>query len=80
MTGNTQLATVQARARYSSPARRLQAKLEREFGREDHIITREDRLEAIAKDLVARFTGRGYSGNARIHADYRRFAAFCIGK
>jgi type I restriction enzyme R subunit len=39
-------------------------KLEREFGREYHIITREDRLEVIAKDLVAHFTGRGYRGKA----------------
>jgi type I restriction enzyme R subunit len=39
-------------------------KLEREFGREYHIITREDRLEAIAKDLVTHFTGRGYRGKA----------------
>ncbi len=39
-------------------------KLEREFGREYHIITREDRLEAIARDLVGHFTGRGYRGKA----------------
>jgi type I restriction enzyme R subunit len=39
-------------------------KLEREFGREYHIITREDRLEAIARDVVAHFTGRGYRGKA----------------
>ncbi len=39
-------------------------KLEREFGREYHIITREDRLEAIAADIVAHFTGRGYRGKA----------------
>nr|WP_281269327.1 type I restriction endonuclease subunit R [Sinimarinibacterium flocculans] len=39
-------------------------KLEREFGREYHIITREDRLEVIAKDVVAHFTGRGYRGKA----------------
>ena len=39
-------------------------KLEREFGREYHIITREDRLEAIAKDVVTHFTGRGYRGKA----------------
>lgn len=31
-------------------------KLEREFGREYHVITREDRLEAIAKDIVEHFT------------------------
>lgn len=41
-----------------------ETKLEREFGREYHIITREDRLEAIAKDVVAHFTGRGYRGKA----------------
>jgi len=39
-------------------------KLEREFGREYHIITRDERLETIAKDLVAHFTGRGYRGKA----------------
>lgn len=39
-------------------------KLEREFGREYHVITREDRLEAIAQDIVAHFTGRGYRGKA----------------
>ena len=39
-------------------------RLEREFGREYHIITREDRLEAIAKDILAHFTGRGYRGKA----------------
>jgi type I restriction enzyme, R subunit len=39
-------------------------KLEREFGREYHVITREDRLQAIAKDIVAHFTGRGYRGKA----------------
>ncbi len=41
-------------------------KLEREFGREYHIITREDRLDAIAQDLVAHFTGRGYRGKAMV--------------
>ncbi len=39
-------------------------KLEREFAREYHLITREDRLEAIAKDLVDHFTGRGFPGKA----------------
>jgi type I restriction enzyme, R subunit len=38
--------------------------LEREFGREYHIITREDRLQAIAKDVVTHFPGRGYRGKA----------------
>ncbi len=39
-------------------------KLEREFAREYHLITRDERLEAIAKDLVAHFTGRGFQGKA----------------
>jgi type I restriction enzyme R subunit len=36
-----------------------EAKLEREFAREYHLITREDRLEKIAEDIVAHYTGRG---------------------
>lgn len=39
-------------------------RLEREFAREYHLITRDDRLEAVAKDLVAHFTGRGFQGKA----------------
>ena len=34
--------------------------------REYHLITREDRLEAIAKDLVDHFTGRGFPGKAMV--------------
>jgi len=41
-------------------------KLEREFAREYHLITRDDRLEAVAKDLVAHFTGRGFQGKAMV--------------
>jgi len=37
-------------------------KLEREFAREYHLITRDDRLERVAKDLVEHFTGRGFQG------------------
>jgi type I restriction enzyme R subunit len=39
-------------------------KLEREFAREYHLITRDDRLEAVAEDIVAHFTGRGFQGKA----------------
>ena len=39
-------------------------KLEREFAREYHLITRDDRLETIAEDLVKHFVGRGYRGKA----------------
>ncbi|HEY5485422.1 MAG TPA: type I restriction endonuclease subunit R [Candidatus Cryosericum sp.] len=40
--------------------------VEREFAREYHLITRDDRLEAVAKDLVAHFTGRGFQGKAMV--------------
>jgi type I restriction enzyme R subunit len=40
--------------------------LEREFSREYHLITRDDRLEAVARDLVAHFTGRGFQGKAMV--------------
>jgi type I restriction enzyme R subunit len=39
-------------------------KLESEFAREYHLITRNDRLEAVAKDVVAHFTSRGFQGKA----------------
>lgn len=41
-----------------------QRKLEREFAREYHLITRDDRLETVAADLVKHFLGRGYRGKA----------------
>jgi type I restriction enzyme R subunit len=41
-------------------------KLEREFAREYHLITRDERLEKIAKDLVAHFMGRGQLGKAMV--------------
>ena len=43
-----------------------QAKLEREFAREYHLITREERLEKIAEDLVAHYTGRGVLAKAMV--------------
>ena len=39
-------------------------RLEREFGRQYHLITRDQRLETIAADIVLHFTGRGYRGKA----------------
>ncbi len=43
-----------------------EAKLEHEFAREYHLITRDERLETIAKDIVAHFMGRGYQGKAMV--------------
>jgi type I restriction enzyme, R subunit len=39
-------------------------KLEREFKREYHLITREERLEKIAEDIVAHYSGRGVLAKA----------------
>ncbi len=41
-------------------------KLQREFAREYHIITRDDRLEKIAGDIVTHFINRGYQGKAMV--------------
>ena len=40
--------------------------LEREFARQYHLITRDDRLEAVAQDVVAHFSGRGFCGKAMV--------------
>jgi type I restriction enzyme R subunit len=39
-------------------------KVQREFARQYQLITREDRLDQIAKDLVQHFAARGYRGKA----------------
>lgn len=41
-------------------------KLEREFAREYHLITRTERLETIAEDIVQHFLGRGWPGKAMV--------------
>jgi type I restriction enzyme R subunit len=41
-------------------------KLERELGREYHLITREDRLERVAQDIVRHFLERGQRGKAMV--------------
>ncbi|MBE3119250.1 MAG: type I restriction endonuclease subunit R [Candidatus Atribacteria bacterium] len=43
-----------------------ESRLEREFARDYQLITRNDRLEAVAKDLVEHFTGRGFQGKAMV--------------
>lgn len=43
-----------------------EAKLEREFSHEYHLITRNDRLEKVAEDLVKHFMGRGFQGKAMV--------------
>lgn len=41
-------------------------RLERELGRQYHLITRDDRLDAVAKDVVQHFLGRGFQGKAMV--------------
>lgn len=41
-------------------------KLEQEFSTFYHLITREDRLNKVAEDIVAHFTARGYDGKAMV--------------
>lgn len=43
-----------------------EAKLERVLGRQYHLITRDDRLDTVAKDIVRHFLGRGFVGKAMV--------------
>lgn len=43
-----------------------EAKLERELSRQYHLITRDDRLETVAQDIVRHFLGRGFIGKAMV--------------
>lgn len=41
-------------------------KLERDLGRQYHLITRDDRLDTVAQDIVRHFLGRGFQGKAMV--------------
>src|SRR5665213_948901 len=41
-------------------------RLERELGRQYHLITRDDRLDVVAQDIVRHFLGRGFLGKAMV--------------
>jgi type I restriction enzyme, R subunit len=43
-----------------------ETKLERELGRQYHILTRDDRLDTVAQDIVRHFLGRGFIGKAMV--------------
>ena len=43
-----------------------QEKLERDFRREYHLITRDERLDKVARDIVTHFMGRGHAGKAMV--------------
>ena len=43
-----------------------ETKLEKALGRQYHLITRDDRLETVARDIVRHFLGRGFVGKAMV--------------
>ncbi len=43
-----------------------EARLEKELSKQYHLITRDDRLETVAKDIVHHFIGRGFPGKAMV--------------
>ncbi len=43
-----------------------QDKLEKVLGRQYHLITRDDRLDSVARDIVQHFLGRGFQGKAMV--------------
>ena len=43
-----------------------ESRVEQEFAIQYHVITREERLEAIAEDIVYHFMGRGYRGKGMV--------------
>jgi len=43
-----------------------EARLETELSRQYHLITRDDRLDTVAKDIVRHFLGRGFQGKAMV--------------
>jgi len=43
-----------------------EAKLKRVFKQQYHLITREDRLDKVAEDIVRHFVGRGYPGKGMV--------------
>ncbi len=56
---NTDMETILENAELDE---RQERKFEREFAREYHLITRDDRLERIAEDIVSHHMGRDFSG------------------
>jgi len=43
-----------------------EARLDRELSRQYHLITRDDRLDTVAKDIGRHFAGRGFQGKAMV--------------
>jgi type I restriction enzyme R subunit len=55
-------------------------RLERELGRQYHLLTRDDRLETVAKDVVQHLLGRGFQGKAMVVSIDKATALRMYGK
>ena len=55
-------------------------KLQKELGKQYHLITRDDRLETVAKDIVTHFLGRGFQGKAMVVSIDKATALKMYGK
>ena len=62
---NEQMLALIEEAELSDGAER---RLERELARQYHLITRDDRLDTVARDIVRHFLGRGFQGKAMVVA------------
>lgn len=57
-----------------------EAKLARELGRQYYLITRDDRLDVVAKDVAQHFLGRGFQGKAMVVSIDKATALRMYGK
>ncbi|MDQ2962929.1 MAG: type I restriction endonuclease subunit R [Pseudomonadota bacterium] len=57
-----------------------EARLEKELSRQYHLITRDDRLDTVTKDIVRHFTGRGFQGKAMVVSIDKATALRMYGK
>lgn len=55
-------------------------RLEKELSRQYHILTRDDRLETVARDIVSHFLGRGFVGKAMVVSIDKATALKMYGK
>lgn len=57
-----------------------ETRLERELARQYHILTRDDRLDTVARDIVSHFLGRGFIGKAMVVSIDKATALRMYGK
>ena len=55
-------------------------KLEQEYSNFYEIVTREDRLNTVARDIVEHYVGRGYDGKAMVVCIDKKTLFECMTK